>query len=122
MLDDRTELALSAICTLCSKSGYTVISVNDIKAFSDRLSLMTEGEAEVMIRKLSDGGYINLRYFDGKEMCLSVQPRGRDYIPASIVEVGAFKRHAHIIACAVASLCGGFIGGVIAGLIGSCSA
>jgi len=112
MMDRNTEILLSAIKELCPSGGYTVVSADDIaeKAGAD----FTEEETARMLASLDERGYINLRFSQGGEYCLSLLPSGLNF-SSGRVKKGFFVRNRQFFITFLCAFAGAFLGCLAAG-------
>ncbi len=102
MLDKECERTLKRITELCS-GGYTVLCDEDFVGIND---------AESCIFRLSESGYISLKYARGGEYFLALEKSGAEYFSEQqnkLIFKSVLRRE-----CASFSFWGAFSGGVFA--------
>lgn len=115
MLGHKEEKLLTALSGLCLNNGYTVLTLGDIKTASDMQELTLQ-EAELALSNLNALGYINLRFYEGDEFCLSVLQKGREFVPTKIEKHTFFVRYKGYIITAISAFFGALIGALIGGI------
>lgn len=116
MLGLNEEKILTALRQICVGSGYAVISLAEIKESAD-LPTINYCEVEDSLLLLSSAGYINLRFYEGEEFCLSVLPKGREGRCSESAKQGFFVRFKGVFVAFGVSFVGAFLGALIGGAL-----
>lgn len=77
MLDRRSLSVLEYLDSECLNCGYKVFSFEEmLSVLPNEYGLDKESLSECIL-SLAEHGYINVKYIDEKEVCLSPLPKGR---------------------------------------------
>ncbi len=114
MFDKQFIRLVNSLIKLCDYNTYKVLELQEISA----LSKTPMDDLNAKLSYLHDNEIIDVKYNDGKEVCMCVFKRARglvehDNLPQSTTKLP----HKWIAILMGASLLMGFVGGLLAGLI-----
>ncbi len=115
MLDKLSRKLLIKLKSMCNTDGYSIIEVDDIVAqISNKIDATTLGK---YIDLLITQEYIDVKYIDDKQICLSILPKSRNINKASKHAKGLQISKSGIIIIAIVSMLGAFVGSILANLL-----
>ena len=119
MLDKLCKKILNVLCNMCKTDSYVILEISEIVN-----SLNTTVDGEVLhkyIEYLSENGFVDVKYFDDKQICLALFPKARGGKEEDNEQKKFNKklfRFALIVGIVsfVCGFIGAFLGGLIAGV------
>ena len=116
MFDTRMKTVLDVLKDICPTGGYAVVSAQEISARSSKSDFISAQDADKTIRAMDAGGFIDLRFSEGGEYCLTVLPKGRTW-ESGERKIGFFVRNRALIITAACAFAGAAAGAFIAGAL-----
>jgi len=117
---DQLQKLLFKLKALCNAEGYSILDVAEIlQQSSDKLN---EDNFISYIKYLTDNEYIDVKYFDKKQICMAILQKANNLgrLTKSSKSSKSDKRSIVIIAIvsAIGAFLGGFLGSLVCGVIG----
>lgn len=109
-MDKRGEILLEYLNGICGINEYKIINLSEITLFSPTL-FGDEEIAQKTVKSLSDDDYVKVKYFDGKQYCISATLKGKSFFERKRAIKKTVKRDKLYVF--FASFLGSFSGGLL---------
>lgn len=76
-MDKRTEKLLKIINELCNEGSYKVVEVSEVLSKLPKKFNLSVEDLQNMVKYLEERDYIDVKFIDDKNMCVSSLPKGR---------------------------------------------
>jgi len=115
ILDKRTSALMSMINEVCNEGSFKVLEIADIIASLPRRYKLDRGNLKQMMDFLVERDFLEVKYYDDNEYCLSPMPKGRLYHEQARDEKKQKSRERELI---VYTIIGSFIAAFAGALLG----
>lgn len=121
MLDKLCKKILKILMILCNNNSYSIVEITEILGqLSDKI------EFDVLskyLNYLSDNQYIDVKYFDEKQICFAIMPKAKgldEEVKYKKKTTNKYLRLALLmsVVSAISGFVGAFLGSYLFGLLG----
>ena len=117
-MDIKTEKFFEIINDFCKDGNYKVLELEEIQGLLPRKYQFSSKDLQTMLKYLSEHDYIDVKFVDNKNLCVSTLPKGRVEMENQIKEDKTSTTYKRLfIASIVVSGLMSFIGAFVATIL-----